>query len=190
MGAGILGNISNDFDTCLECLNNFVCTCRRITNHDTVSHNYDYVDCDGLVKTVTILSGQRSDRICMAILLTSYSTDYIEVFGDCTNGVCPPIVYPKRSLKPGYNTPACEIWKYEQISCMAAEALYKQVLELRYGISNCCPDDDQKYLIQKELIDLKALRNPDYICSVSSCGCNSGCSCSGSCGGSCNTCYS
>jgi hypothetical protein len=143
------------------------------------------------VRTITILSGETSDRICMGILLTSYATDYVEVFGDCTNGVCPPIVYPKRSLKPGYDTPACEIWKYEQISCMAAEALYKQVLELRYGISNCCPDEDQRYLIQKELIDLKALVNPDYICATPSCGCNTRCNCSGNSGcgcssGSCN----
>lgn len=190
VGAGILGDISNEFDTCLECLNSFPCICRRIKNHDTIAHNYTYVDCDGVIQTITLLSGERSDRICMGILLTSFPTDYVEVFGDCRNGACPPVIYPKRSLKPGYNTPACEIWKYEQISCMAAEALYKQVLELRYGITNCCPDEDQKYIIQKELIDLKALLNPDYICSPASCGCHSGCGCVGSCGGSCNTCYS
>ena len=126
----------------------------------------------------------------MRILLTSFSTDYVETFGNCINGVCPPIVYPKQSLKPGYNTPACEIWKYEQISCMAAEALYKQVLELRYGITNCCPEDDQKYLIQKELIDLQALVNPDYVCAAPSCGCNTACNCSenSGCGCSSGTC--
>jgi hypothetical protein len=194
VGAGILGNISANFDTCIDCLTSFPCICSRITNQANVSNNYDYLDCDGVVQTITILSGERSDRICMAHWLSSYPTDYVEYFGDCSLiadlYTCPPVIYPKRSLKPGYNTPACEIWKYEQISCMAAEALYKQVLELRYGITNCCPDDDQKYIIQKELIDLKALVNPDYICSAPSCGCNSGCSCSGSCGGSCNTCYS
>jgi hypothetical protein len=187
VGAGILGDISNEFNSCLECLNSFPCICKRIKNHDTITHIYDYVDCDGIVRTITLISGERSERICMRILLTSFSTDYVETFGNCINGICPPIVYPKQSLKPGYNTPACEIWKYEQISCMAAEALYKQVLELRYGITNCCPEDDQKYLIQKELIDLQALVNPDYVCATPSCGCNTGCNCSGNSGCGCSS---
>ena len=122
-----------------------------------------------------------------ATITTVKCQAYYTFYGKCNNGVCPPVVYPKRSLKPGYNTPACEIWRYEQISCMAAEALYKQVLELRYGISNCCPEDDQKYLIQKELIDLKALVNPDYVCTAPSCGCNTGCNCSGNSGCGCSS---
>lgn len=193
-GAGLLGDIQNEFDTCLECLTSFPCVCSRLKNHDTVSHNYDYLDCDGSVQTITLLSGQRSERICMAHWLTSYPTDYVEYFGNCTlDGdvhTCPPPVYPRRSLRPGYNTPHCSTWKYEEISCKAAEALYKQVLELRYGISNCCPEEDQQYLIKKQLIDLKALVNPDYMCSTPSCGCNTGCGCGGSCGGSCSTCHS
>lgn len=112
---------------------------------------------------------------------------YYTFYGECNNGVCPPVVYPKRSLKPGYNTPSCSTRRYEEISCRAAEAMYKQVLTLRYGISNCCPEDDLKYLIQKELIDLKALVNPDYICATPSCGCGcqGSCGCGGNCGGNC-----
>ena len=193
-GAGVLGDISNEFETCDDCLTSFPCVCSRLKNHDTVSHNYDYLDCNGDVQTISLLAGQRSERICMAHWLTSYPTDYVEYFGNCTlDGdvhTCPPPVYPRRSLKPGYNTPHCSTWKYEEISCKAAEALYKQVLELRYGISNCCPEEDQQYLIKKQLIDLKALVNPDYVCSTPSCGCNTGCGCGGSCGGSCSTCHS
>lgn len=186
-GSGILGDISDEFDTCEECLTSFPCVCSRVKNHDTISHNYDYLDCEGNVQTITLLSGQRSERICMAHWLTSYPTDYVEYFGDCTLVsdvyTCPAPVYPRRSLKPGYNTPYCSTWKYEEISCKAAEALYKQVLELRYGISNCCPEEDQQYLIKKQLIDLKSLVNPDYTCATPSCGCNTGCNCGGSCGG-------
>ncbi len=193
-GAGILGDISNEFDTCEECLTSFTCVCSRLKNNDTVTHNYNYLDCEGTVQTITLLAGARSERICMAHWLTSYPTDYVEYFGNCTleDDVysCPPPVYPRRSLKPGYNTPYCSTWKYEEISCKSAEALYKQVLELRYGISNCCPEDDQQYLIKKQLIDLKALVNPDYTCSTPSCGCNTGCGCGGSCGGGCSTCHS
>ena len=50
--------------------------------------------------------------------------------------------------------------------------MYKKVLEQRYGISNCCPEDDSKWLIKKELIDLAGLVDPNYICTtVQSC-CN------------------
>jgi hypothetical protein len=84
----------------------------------------------------------------------------------------------QKSVTPGYNTPGCEAWKYEEISCRAAEAMYKQVLELRYGISNCCPEEDKQYIVQKELIDLAALYDPAYPCSTNSCGCNNNCNCS------------
>lgn len=193
-GAGLLGDISNEFETCSECLTSFTCVCSRLKNHDSVSHNYDYLDCEGVLQTITLTAGQKSERICMAYWITSYPTDYVEYFGNCTLAddvyTCPPPVYPRRSLKPGYNTPHCSTRKYEEISCKAAEALYKQVLELRYGITNCCPEEDQQYIIKKQLIDLKALVNPDYVCTTPSCGCNTGCGCTGSCGGGCSTCHS
>ena len=185
INSGNIGNISGQFESCVECLTSFPCVCSRIKNHDDVSHEYRYVDCTGEVQLITIGAGERSDRICLTHWLTSFDTDYVEYFGNCIDGVCPPPVYPKRSLKPGYNTPHCSTWKYEEISCKAAEALYKQVLELRYGITNCCPEEDQQYIIKKELIDLQALVNPDYVCATPSCGCNTGCGCGGSCGGDC-----
>ena len=92
------------------------------------------------------------------------------------------IVYPKRKVKPGYSTPTCDIEKYEKITCRSSEILYKEVMRLRYGLTNCCPEDDEKWLIKKELIDLDALSDPDYICKpvtsccnqpINDCGCNS-----------------
>ena len=93
----------------------------------------------------------------MKLLLTSFSTDYVETFGNCINGECPPQIYPKRPVRPGYKTPICSTEKYETITCKAAEVLYKSVLTLRYGISNCCPEEDDKWLVKKQLIDLEAL---------------------------------
>ena len=94
--------------------------------------------------------------------------------------VC-PIITPKRKIKPGYSVPTCDIDKWEKITCRASEILYKEVMRLRYGLTNCCPEDDEKWLIKKELIDLAALVDPDYICKpVQSCGCppsSCGCGC-------------
>jgi len=182
LNAGVLGDIAQEFDTCLACLTSFPCVCSRIKNHDTVAHNYDYLDCEGTVQTITLLSGERSERICMAHWLSSYPTDYVEYFGNCINGECPPQIYPKRDVKPGYTTPVCSTEKYEKITCKSAEILYKQVMTLRYGITNCCPEEDDKWLVKKQLIDLVALRDPDYDCAVTSCGCNQP-----TCGCGCNT---
>ena len=107
---------------------------------------------------------------------------YYTFYGDCNNGVCPPPVYIKRSVKPGYNTPTCSAEKYEEISCKSSQALYKNVLKLRYGISNCCPEEDEYWLVKKELIDLAALYNPDYPCVPTGCGCRGECNCESSCG--------
>jgi hypothetical protein len=183
--AGVLGNILGDFNDCTACLRSFPCVCSRIKNHDIVTLDYKYLDCDGAVQAITLAPGERSERICIAHWYSSYSTDYVEYFGDCINRVeCPPQIYPKRKITPGYKTPICSTEKYEKITCKSAEILYKQVLTLRYGISNCCPDEDNKWLVRKELIDLQALKDPDYTCEVTSCGCNnSPCSCNhSSCG--------
>jgi hypothetical protein len=119
------------------------------------------------------------------VISTVSCQSFYQYFGDCNNGACPAPIYPKRGIKPGYNTPACSAEKYEEISCKASQILYRQVLTLRYGISNCCPEEDEYWLVKKELIDLAALYNPDYICApANSCGCGQ----PNDCG--CNTCNS
>jgi hypothetical protein len=107
-------------------------------------------------------------------------------FGACINGECPPPppIGPKRQVKPGYSVPACNTEKYEKITCKASEIYYKTVLQRRYGISNCCPDEDDKWLIKKELIDLQGLIDPDYTCTAITSCCNQTIS---NCGCGCNS---
>jgi len=283
-GAGIISDILNTYNLCIDCLTNAPCICSTIKNYNTISQIYKYLDCYGLLQSITLLPNQKSNRLCLIrwyapepcdeliVTITSstgvvsnitvfqnsvnhpgpvivndkptwkdagnnlyiyydgtkwilsknftllvlppvYTTigfincngdcdcptgkweqsssipnqdvyvttelKYtIEYFGNCINGVCPPVKNKQKSVKPGYNTPGCEAWKYEEISCRAAEAMYKQVLQLRYGISNCCPEEDEQYIVQKELIDLAALYDPAYPCATNSCGCNNHCNCS------------
>lgn len=107
------------------------------------------------------------------------STDFFETFGECKYGVCPPRIFPnKRVITPGYNTPICTPEKYDMITCSFANIMYKHALEKRYGITNCCPEEDDKWIIKKELIDLQALRDPNYKCSECGCSCNSTNTCS------------
>ena len=174
---GTIENITvvESYRTCNACTENYICVCSRIKNYDTVEHVYDYIDCNSVERQITLQPGESSGKLCLFVWLTTYPTDNIEYFGNCTETVkfqwdCPKN-YPIRKVKPGYKTPVCSTDKYEKITCKASEILYKQVMTLRYGISNCCPEEDDKWLIKKELIDLQALVDPNYTCKPSSCGC-------------------
>jgi hypothetical protein len=165
-----------EYVDCPECLLTFPCVCTTVRNDSATTNIYRYYDCDLVVQTFMLAPGAKSDRFCMRVWAEYFpETDYIVTHGNCTETTqdvweCPAVVYPRRSVQPGYNTPACTIAKYEKISCKSAEVYYKQVLYLRYGISDCCPDENDKWLIKKELIDMDALRDPNYECTaVSSC---------------------
>jgi hypothetical protein len=173
-----------EYVDCPECLLTFPCICTTVRNDSTTSKDYRYYDCNLDVQFFTLAAGEKSERFCIRVWAIYYpETDYIETYGNCSETTpdvweCPAIVYPRRSVQPGYNTPACTIAKYEKISCKSADVYYKQVLYLRYGISDCCPDENDKWLIKKELIDMDALRDPNYECTVSTCGCPpQSCSC-------------
>ena len=144
----------------------------------SVYNTIGFINCNGDCDCPTGTWQQSSSIPNQDVYITTELKYTIEYFGNCINGVCPPIKNKQKSVTPGYNTPGCEAWKYEEISCRAADAMYKQVLELRYGISNCCPEEDEQYIVQKELIDLAALNDPTYPCSTNSCGCNNNCNCS------------
>lgn len=156
---------------CPECLLTYPCVCTTVRNDSTTSKTYGYYDCNLNVQNFTLAPGETSDRNCVRVWSIYYpDTDYIETFGDCTETStdvwdCPPVIYPRRSVKPGYHTPACSNEKYEKISCKSAEVYYKQVLYLRYGISDCCPGENDKWIIKKELIDMDAMRDLNYDCT-------------------------
>lgn len=182
----VIVTVSQTFETCSECAPPPPCLCSRRTNYSTTAKEYQYIDCNGDESAVIILQPNESTgKLCVGEWRTFYpETDNLEVFGNCLlpskfNWVC-PITIPVKKVKPGYSTPSCDIEKYEKITCKASEIYYKQVMRLRYGISNCCPEDEEKWLVKKELIDLDALRDPDYVCTpvttccsqpISSCGC-------------------
>ena len=169
-----------EYVDCLRCILSFPCICTTVRNDSLSDKEYKYYDCLGNLQTFTLESKQTSEKFCMKLWAHNYpKSDYIETFGDCIFDlnslnrvlVCPPTIYPRRSVRPGYNTPACTIDKYEKISCKSAQVYYKQVLNLRYGIADCCPDDNIKWLIKKELIDMDAQRDPNYDCIASPCCC-------------------
>ena len=182
--------VDQTFVDCPECFKAlFTCTCQKITYvGEKVSSNIAYVDCTGNIVTETLISGQSIPKTCMLTLATPPGIA-IEVtdFGACINGECPPLplIGPLRSVKPGYNTPACSPEYYENVVCNYSEWMYKDVLKKRYGISSCCDEEILKWEIKKELLDLDILVNPDYTCAPDNpCGCPTATSCGCS---SCNS---
>jgi hypothetical protein len=74
-----------------------------------------------------------------------------------------PPVY--KSIRPGYNTPACTPAQYERIVCNFSEGVYRSVMVEAYGITPCCGEDDMRWEIKNEIIKLKAIKDPDYNCT-------------------------
>lgn len=184
INAGIV-EVTDSYIDCPECLETFPCVCSTITNQDTIAKDFIYLNCLFEEVTITLQPNETSDKVCLITWVLTPEEEalvYIEYFGNCVNGQCPVIKLPIKKVKPGYSTPSCDPEQYEKITCKSSEVYYKQVMRLRYGISNCCPEDEEKWLIKKELIDLDAARDPDYICQPVTTCCNQpidtcGCGC-------------
>ena len=180
--------VVNSYKDCPECGIDLPCLCSKITNLTLTEQTVEYIDCENNTQEITLVVGETSEKICLKkwILPTLPEGQFLypEYFGNClqldiTAFICPqPVFKNNRTVRPGYNTPICTPAKYDEITCRFADILYKIALEKRYGITNCCPDEDDRWLIQKELIDLQALKDPNYNCQECSCGCNSVNTCS------------
>jgi len=175
--------VAESFADCITC-GNIVPRCSTVFNSDVRDQTFSYIDVNGITQVTDVVrSGETSLRYCVQRWLDPEQLGIFNYYGDCTvfeqergsdekSAFCVQYFPNDRKVKPGYNTPICSAEKYDKITCKFAEAAYKQALELRYGIANCCPEEDEKWLIKKELIELQALTDPNYKCNLSldSCG--------------------
>ena len=164
--------IADCLDTCEECLPK--CICSSAVNGSEIAVALRYIGCDGLEAfTEVVQPGARSERTCMIGFADANATDIYQL-GTCTDGQCPSIPKPARKVKPGYDSPVCSAEKYEKIVCRYAEIMYKHVLQSRYGISDCCDEDDLvKREIEFDLLMLDVLNDPDYECTETNSNCGS-----------------
>lgn len=164
--------IADCLDTCEECLPK--CICSSAVNGSETAVALRYIGCDGLEAfTEVVQPGARSERTCMIGFADANATDIYQL-GTCTDGQCPSIPKPARKVKPGYDSPVCSAEKYEKIVCRYAELMYKHVLQSRYGISDCCDEDDLvKREIEFDLLMLDVLNDPDYECTETNSNCGS-----------------
>jgi len=178
-------SVTKQYEDCPTCLAVVECTCTKVKNTTADTLTYIYKDCLDVEQTFTLASGATSTKRCIGQWVVAHlNTDIITEYGACltdpnnsSNKICPADI-TGRMMKPGYTTPNCSTEKFEKITCETAEVLYKQVLQLRYGISNCCPEDDENLILKKEVIDLQALNDPSFkcteplaCCAPAQCGC-------------------
>jgi hypothetical protein len=73
----------------------------------------------------------------------------------------PPVELRPRMIKPGYTTPGCNPEYTERINRGFSQALYDKMLIDRYGITLCCNEPIDKWDVKKQLLDLRAIYDPD-----------------------------
>jgi hypothetical protein len=156
-------------------LANNTCQCQTVTNNVGAGLRFNYYDCSGVLRiTPSLALGATTAKTCMLAFTNADPAD-VTNYGDCTLNVCPPEPSPilYRAVTPGYGTAVCSTEYYETVVCAFSEWMYKDVLEQRYGIANCCPDELMRWEIKHEMLMLDILVNPNYVCQgVSGCGCN------------------
>lgn len=94
---------------------------------------------------------------------------------DCL-GVLPPepLKLRPRRIKPGYDTPGCPPAYTEKVSCNFADQTWDYMASIRYGINSCCEADLDKWTIKKQILDLKAIFDPE-LCKNAICECPEPC---------------
>jgi hypothetical protein len=159
-------NVESDFEDCDECALSKPALCTSFTNSTDAALSVTTIDSTLKFEKITIAAKETTVKGCYY----SWEADpgiIVNSFGECVNGECSPEpVRPKRKVTPGYDTPVCSTEYYEKVVCNFSEWMYKDVLQKRYGISNCCPEDLLKWQIKYEMLMLDILVNPDYECTT------------------------
>jgi len=157
--------LTDTFTTCEECLPVVTCDCTIVKNTSLAAKEFQYVDCDDVLQGITLQAGQSTPKICAKEwIFPDGWTDVtcIQNFGECVDNICPPPAIPFRKIKPGYNTPGCTIEYYERVTCKFADLMYNEVMQKRYGVSPCCPEDEfYKIHIKQQLLEMKAITDPN-----------------------------
>ena len=111
---------------------------------------------------------------CIGSVPISPITDVFDVCEDCLPNPPEPkeVTLNPRRVKPGYYTPGCSPEYTEHTNCSFSDRVYNDMIGVRYGIANCCDEKDtDKWDIKKQLLDMKAMFDPEMCQSACFCNC-------------------
>jgi hypothetical protein len=137
---------------------------------DDIITNFDLTDLVGQVITIKDENNKPLEG-CWQV----FSIPFVEVEEDLVLGVykcyeecvdclpTPPQPFPlkPRTVDPNYTTGNCDPEIVEEVFCKNGENQYKKVLNKRFGIQDCCPEDEDKIYIQTEKIKLLLIKGID-----------------------------
>jgi len=167
-------NITDTYVSCEECNK----VCYRITDCTDPERVY-YTEEDYSAYVGSVIQYSVDDVIyCASVDTYICRTQTYDLFPytveDCfkTCEACyppPPEPAPvfevkSRTVKPGYDTPACTPAYWDKVKCRFSEIMFQQMATDRYGIEFCCEDDKIKWEVKNELLNLAAINDPD-ICN-------------------------
>lgn len=164
------------FDTCNLCLPTYYNLTNCSDLADTFNTSSDFSQYVGQVVNLSNC-GKSCYLVSSSTSCTIYPTTDNTVTASypdcnaCLNIVPVPKELKKRSVKPGYDTPACTAEAYDNITCEFATALYDEMVKARYGITVCCEYDVNYWDVQKQVLDLQSITDPDPAFVTIPCGC-------------------
>lgn len=166
---------------CIETNNQFECPlpdedfsyrledCAEI--QDDIITNFDLSEVVGQVITLRDENNKPLDG-CWRVFQIAYQPIQEDIvlgvykcYEECEDCLPPaPTPYPlkPRIVDPNYSTGNCDPDIVEGIFCKHAENEHKQVMSKRFGIKDCCPEDEDKIFIEYEKVKLllKESKNP------------------------------
>lgn len=176
LGAISLLNTNLIYNDCISCtpVCYFLVDCTDPNNYITTSDDFsDYVgqivklsECPDTCWQV-VRAANCQGAICVSEVIASFIT-CVECLPEVP--LPEPLELHPRRIKPGYYTAGCSPEYTEKVSCNFGDQMYNQMLVDRYGLTICCEEDRIKWIIKKQLLDFKAIYDPE-LCrsSLSSC---------------------
>jgi len=174
-----ISTVSASYESCELCLG----VCYKLTDCEsgeiTYVNNVAYAEYVGNTIRVNYEVSQGVFEIrcytveevqCPDVTIPSIG-EILDCFDNCQDclpkPVTPVLDIKNRTVKPGYDTPACTPAYYDKVSCKFADAMYVKMSKTRFGIQFDCHDDEDKWVIKYELLQLKSIETEDACTTIS-----------------------
>ena len=168
-------NIAEEHSTCIACY----APCYRVIDCVDDSIIYTGSDLSGYIGEIISWNDGVDDKcgkvekyICREDPQTLITIVVLNCYKLCVECLpppplpVPPFDVEHRTVRPGYNTPACSVSYVDKVSCRWSEAVYQYMATERFGLEFCCETDLRKWSIKKELLNIALITDPEICKSI------------------------
>jgi hypothetical protein len=172
--------VLEEFDVCNECVEKcyLLVECNNLlppikTNVDLSAQVGLYIKISSCPKNCWLVQEAFDCEGTIVVVDPTFSFQTCEECNPPEIITTPELIH-SRKVKPGYNTKSCSPEYFDRINCAFADQVFNQIVKKRFGITPCCEDEFDKYLLKKELLDLQILYDPN-ICKSTCYTCKAPC---------------